>query len=68
MLPDKHKRKKRPTFKLESSNVRTMTSGMDRENINDARKTAIIYNELHLIKLPINLNQNNNHIEKIIKL
>ena len=44
MLPDKHKRKNRPILKLESSNVRTMTSGMDPENIYDARKTATIYN------------------------
>ena len=45
MSPDKHKRKKRPNLELGSWNVRTMTTGMNSENINDARKTAIINNE-----------------------
>ena len=49
MSPDKHKRKKRPTLKLGSWYARTMTTGMDPENINDAGKTAIIV----LIKLNI---------------
>lgn len=53
MSPDKHKRKKRPTLKLGSWNVRTMTTGMDPENINDARKTAIINNELLCLKVDI---------------
>ena len=53
MSPDKHKRKKRPTLKLGSWNVRTMTTGMDPENINDARKTAIINNELLRLKVDI---------------
>ena len=53
MSPDKHKLKKRPTLKLGSWNVRTMTTGMDPENINDARKTAIINNELLRLKVDI---------------
>ena len=51
--PDKHKRKKRPTLKLGSWNVRTMTTGIDTENISDARKTAIINNELLRLKVDI---------------
>ena len=38
---------------LGSWNVRTMTTGMDPENINDARKTAIINNELLRLKVDI---------------
>ena len=50
-----NKNEKKLTLKLGSWNVRTMTTGMDTDiyNTTDARKAAIINNELFRLKVDI---------------